>query len=213
MQKIFGIEKYNFYLSDITTSIIYNDESIKNKIITELQKESYLVIDTKIFNANITVKEYLRLAKFNMKLIPYFDIEKYLSTKISSLSFETQIYLKIITLINVKDKIIVFDDVLTFLNPLQKSYIIKYLKDNELTYFNFTSDIEEILYTKYLIVTSKEGVIIEGKTRSVLNEEKILKRSGFALPFSVDLSHQLKDYGLIDKEYYSIDKLVNDLWQ
>lgn len=213
MQKIFGIEKYNFYLSDITTSIIYNDESIKNKIITELQKESYLVIDTKIFNANITVKEYLKLAKFNMKLIPYFDIEKYLSTKISSLSFETQIYLKIITLINVKDKIIVFDDVLTFLNPLQKSYIIKYLKDNELTYFNFTSDIEEILYTKYLIVTSKDGVIIEGKTRSVLNEEKILKRSGFALPFSVDLSHQLKDYGLIDKEYYSIDKLVNDLWQ
>lgn len=213
MQKIFGIEKYNFYLSDITTSIIYNDESIKNKIITELQKESYLVIDTKIFNANITVKEYLKLAKFNMKLIPYFDIEKYLSTKISSLSFETQIYLKIITLINVKDKIIVFDDVLTFLNPLQKSYIIKYLKDNELTYFNFTSDIEEILYTKYLIVTSKDGVIIEGKTRSVLNEEKLLKRSGFALPFSVDLSHQLKDYGLIDKEYYSIDKLVNDLWQ
>lgn len=213
MQKIFGIEKYNFYLSDITTSIIYNDESIKNRIITELQKESYLVIDTKIFNANITVKEYLKLAKFNMKLIPYFDIEKYLSTKISSLSFEMQIYLKIITLINVKDKIIVFDDVLTFLNPLQKSYIIKYLKDNELTYFNFTSDIEEVLYTKYLIVTSKEGVIIEGKTRSVLNEEKILKRSGFALPFSVDLSHQLKDYGLIDKEYYSIDKLVNDLWQ
>ena len=213
MQKIFGIEKYNFYLSDITTSIIYNDESIKNRIITELQKESYLVIDTKIFNANITVKEYLKLAKFNMKLIPYFDIEKYLSTKIGSLSFETQIYLKIITLINVKDKIIVFDDVLTFLNPLQKSYIIKYLKDNELTYFNFTSDIEEVLYTKYLIVTSKEGVIIEGKTRSVLNEEKILKRSGFALPFSVDLSHQLKDYGLIDKEYYSIDKLVNDLWQ
>ena len=213
MQKIFGIEKYNFYLSDITTSIIYNDESIKNKIITELQKESYLVIDTKIFNANITVKEYLKLAKFNMKLIPYFDIEKYLSTKISSLSFETQIYLKIITLINVKDKTIVFDDVLTFLNPLQKSYIIKYLKDNELTYFNFTSDIEEILYTKYLIVTSKDGVIIEGKTRSVLNEEKLLKRSGFALPFSVDLSHQLKDYGLIDKEYYSIDKLVNDLWQ
>ena len=213
MQKIFGIEKYNFYLSDITTSIIYNDESIKNKIITELQKESYLVIDTKIFNANITVKVYLKLAKFNMKLIPYFDIEKYLSTKISSLSFETQIYLKIIALINVKDKIIVFDDVLTFLNPLQKSYIIKYLKDNELTYFNFTSDIEEILYTKYLIVTSKDGVIIEGKTRSVLNEEKLLKRSGFALPFSVDLSHQLKDYGLIDKEYYSIDKLVNDLWQ
>ena len=213
MQKIFGIEKYNFYLSDITTSIIYNDESIKNKIITELQKESYLVIDTKIFNANITVKEYLKLAKFNMKLIPYFDIEKYLSTKISSLSFEMQIYLKIITLINVKDKTIVFDDVLTFLNPLQKSYIIKYLKDNELTYFNFTSDIEEILYTKYLIVNSKDGVIIEGKTRSVLNEEKLLKRSGFALPFSVDLSHQLKDYGLIDKEYYSIDKLVNDLWQ
>ena len=213
MQKIFGIEKYNFYLSNITTSIIYNDEFIKNKIVNELKKELYLVIDTKTINANITVKEYLKLAKFNLKFIPYFDIEKYLSTKINSISFENQIYLKIISLITGKNKTIVFDDVLTFLNPSQKALIIKYLKDNDLIYFNFTSDIEEVLYTKYLIVASKDGVIIEGKTKSVLNEEKILKRSGFALPFSVDLSHQLKDYGLIDKEYYSIDKLVNDLWQ
>lgn len=213
MQKIFGIDKYKFYICDMPTSIIYNDEDIKNKIIHEMYKTDNLVIDSKIVNTNLTVKDFLRSFKFDMKLIPYYDLESYLSKKFNALSFENQIFIKIIAFIcNIKEKVI-FDDVLTFLNQQQKFLILKYIKDNKITFFNFTSDMEEVLFTKYLIVLSSNGVIIEGNTKSVLKEEKILKHNGFSLPFVVDLSYQLKDYGILDKEYYSLEKLVSELWK
>lgn len=213
MEKIFGVEKYNFYISNVKTSIIYNNENVKDKIINELIKQNFLVINTKMLNFNITVKDFLNAAKFDMKLIPYYGIKDLLSDKFINLTFENQVFIKIIASICNSKEIVVFDDVLTFLNPDKKYLVLKYLKENDITYINFTSDMEEVLYTKYLIVLSSSGVIIEGNTKSVLKEEKIIKHNGFNLPFVVDLSTQLKDYGILDKEYYSIDKLVSDLWK
>lgn len=213
MQKIFGVDKLKFYLSEITTSVIYNDEKTKNEIIKSLKKESFLVIDTKTPNVNILVKDFLKSFKFNMQLIPYFNLENYLNKPYLDLPFEDQIFIKIISMIvNYKGNV-VFDDVLTFLNETKKYSVLKYLKDNDIIYFNFTSDMEEVLFTKYLIVLSKDGVIIEGSTKSVLKEEKIIKHNGFNLPFVVDLSRQLVDYGILEKEYYSLEKLVSDLWK
>ena len=213
MQKIFGVDKLKFYLSEITTSVIYNDEKTKNEIIKSLKKESFLVIDTKTPNVNILVKDFLKSFKFNMQLIPYFNLENYLNKPYLEIPFEDQIFIKIISMIvNYKGNV-VFDDVLTFLNETKKYLVLKYLKDNDIIYFNFTSDMEEVLFTKYLIVLSKDGVIIEGSTKSVLKEEKIIKHNGFNLPFVVDLSRQLVDYGILEKEYYSLEKLVSDLWK
>lgn len=212
MEKIFGIDKYKFYLSNITTSVIYNNENIKDKIINELHKKEFLVIDTKILDLNIYVKDYLKNFSFNMKLIPFYNLKEVLSMKFSDLTFEMQMFIKTIAFICFAKKTIVFDDILTFLSHNQKLLVLKYLKDNNITYINFTSDIDEVLFTKYLIVLSKDGVIVEGNTKSVLKEERILKHNGFNLPFVVDLSYQLKDYGLVDKEYYSVEKLVSDLW-
>lgn len=213
MQKIFGVDKLKFYLSEITTSVIYNNEKTKNEIIKSLKKESFLVIDTKTHNVNILVKDFLKSFKFNMQLIPYFNLENYLNKPYLDLPFEDQIFIKIISMIvNYKGNV-VFDDVLTFLNETKKYLVLKYLKDNVIIYFNFTSDMEEVLFTKYLIVLSKDGVIIEGSTKSVLKEEKIIKHNGFNLPFVVDLSRQLVDYGILEKEYYSLEKLVSDLWK
>ena len=213
MQKIFGVDKLKFYLSEITTSVIYNNEKTKNEIINSLKKESFLVIDTKTPNVNILVKDFLKSFKFNMQLIPYFNLENYLNKPYLDIPFEDQIFIKIISMIvNYKGNV-VFDDVLTFLNETKKYLVLKYLKDNDIIYFNFTSDMEEVLFTKYLIVLSKDGVIIEGSTKSVLKEEKIIKHNGFNLPFVVDLSRQLVDYGILEKEYYSLEKLVSDLWK
>ena len=213
MQKIFGIDKYKFYISNMSTSIIYSEEFIKNDIVKQLYKEDFLVIDSKVLNLNITVKDFLKNFKFNMKLVPYYNLENILTEKFMELNFEMQIFIKIITLINNAKLKIVFDDVLTFLNQKQKYLVLKYIKDNDITFYNFTSDMEEVLFTKYLVVLSNKGVIIEGDTKSVLKEEKLIKHNGFSLPFVVDLSCQLKDYGILDKEYYSLEKLVSDLWK
>ena len=154
-----------------------------------------------------------------MKYIPLFKIEDILSEKVSDLIVEEQIYLKVIIVLNILEKeesfkspAIIFDDVLSFLPNDYKKIILKYIKDNEISLINFTSDVEEVLDSKYLIVLSTKGVAIEGSAKSVLKEEKLLKRMGFSLPFIYDLALQLKEYGIVDKEYYSISKLVSDLW-
>jgi hypothetical protein len=54
---------------------------------------------------------------------------------------------------------------------------------------------------------------IDGRTLDVLEEEKILKRLGFSLPFMIDLSIQLKLYGLINKTYLSKEAMVKNLWK
>ncbi|MBR5662078.1 MAG: hypothetical protein IKX00_00325 [Bacilli bacterium] len=213
MQKIFGIDKYKFYISDISTSVIYNEEIIKNKIIHELIKKDFLVIDSKVFDGNLSVKDVLKSLKFDMKLIPYYNLKDLLNERYINISFEEQLFIKVISLICDTKSRIVFDDVLTFLNDKQKYLILKYIKDNNIIFYNFTSDIEEVLFTKYLIALSASGVIVEGSTKSVLKEEKILKHNGFSLPFVVELSTHLKDYGILDKEYYSLEKLVNELWK
>lgn len=74
-------------------------------------------------------------------------------------------------------------------------------------------EIEETLWLDYLIVIHEEKVIMEGKSKLVLQEEKILKKLGFNLPFIVELSNSLKYYQLVDKTYFDSLELVEDLWK
>ena len=108
-------------------------------------------------------------------------------------------------------RIILFD-VLRFFNMEQKNKILDLLKLRKINFVNITSDIEEVLYTDYLYVLNNTKVVMEGNTLGVLNNEKKLKRMGFALPFVVDLSMQLKLYGTLDNIETDMKVLVDKLW-
>lgn len=214
MQKRLSIEKYNFTLYNDITSIIFNEESIKNKIISEINIKDFILINSKTISERVKVSDFLKANNFDMRLLIKFRINELISSDLSTLPIEDQIYLKIIVIINNNDeKDYIFDDVLSYLSEDRKKIIFKTIFDKNLKYYNFTSDIEEVIYSNYLIVLSKDGVAIEGSVKSVLAEEKLLKRLGFSLPIIYDLSLQLKSYGLIDKPYVDMRKLVNDLWK
>lgn len=213
MRKLYAIEDLNFFVYDVSITVIYNNEIVKNRIIRNFREHNFFIIDSKDIISNKSVSEYLKANKFNMKMVPYFNLEKIISRKLKNLSYRERIYLKTIILITTIKLTYIFDDILTFLNEDEKNIIIKYLKDNNLNFLNITSDIDEVLFTNYLIVLTKGGVAIEGNTKNVLKEEKLLKKLGFSLPFTYDLSLQLMSYGLLDKPYYSVDRLVNNLWK
>ena len=213
MKKIFTYDKYNFSLWNVNTSIIYNDERAKNKILSVLPLDDYTFINSNVVLFNISVKRYLELNEFKMNLIPYFDLTPILNKNISSLDLSSVIYLKVIASLLNNDGIIVFDDVLSYLEENKKRIVIDYLKKNDITFINITSDTEEILLTDYLIVLTNSGVAIEGKTNIVLNEDKLLRRLGFSLPFLFDISLKLKSYEISNKIYSNIDGLVNELWK
>ena len=77
---------------------------------------------------------------------------------------------------------------------------------------NFTNDLEEALFTSYLVVYDKENILVGGNTIEVLKCEKLLKRVGLQLPFIVELSLLLKDYGLLDEIYLDKERLKDKLW-
>lgn len=217
MDKLLSIDEFMFNLYDVNTAVIYNDESVKNKIVKNLEKTGLPCVNSSLLDSKLKVRDFLKSNHFKMKYIPLFKIEDILTEQVSDLIIEEQLYLKIIIVLSFlesfKSPAIIFDDVLSFLPEEYKKIILKFIKEKNITLVNFTSDVEEVLYSKYLIVLSTKGVAVEGSVRGVLKEEKILKRMGFSLPFVFDLALQLKEYGLVDKEYYSISKLVNDLWK
>ena len=212
MRKVYAIEDLNFFVYDVSSTIIYNNEIVKNKIIKNFKENNFFIIDSEDIISGKYVSEYLKFNEFNMKLVPYFDLEKYMSKRVKNLSYRERIYIKTVILISTLTSTYIFDDILTFLNEDQKYLIMKYLKENNLSFINITSDVEEVLFANYLIVLTKNGVAIEGNTKNVLKEEKLLKKLGFSLPFAYDLSLQLIAYDILDKPYYNIDKLVSNLW-
>ncbi len=213
MKKIFTYDKYKLTLYDVCSTIIYNDEKIKNRLLNILPLEDYIFINSDVIPFNISVKKYLELNGFKMNLIPYFNLQTITNKIISSLDLSSIIYIKVLSALSSNEGIVIFDNVFTYLSDEQKQIIKKYLSENHIIYINITSDIEDVFMTKNLMVLTESGVAIEGKTEDVLSEEKLLKRLGFNLPFIFDLSLKLKSYDLVKKTYTDVDGLVSALWK
>lgn len=113
---------------------------------------------------------------------------------------------------NYLKKTIVFNECLRKFKENEKKKIIELIKLRHVNFINITSNIEETIYSDYMYVYHDNKLAIEGATKGVLQEEKLLKRLGFGLPFVVDISIQLNYYKLLNKTYYDLEELVNDLW-
>ena len=164
-----------------------------------------VVLDRESFLEESLIKEinYNNLDVEEQKMIHKFISKTDLNKKISELEEE---------FLN-KPALLFIDNILFFLKPKTLQKIKGYLKKNHITLVCVSNDIEKALYFDYMIVMNKGSVAIEGKTLQVLEQEKILKRLGVGLPFYVDLSIQLKLYGLIDKIYTSKEDLRGALWK
>lgn len=113
---------------------------------------------------------------------------------------------------NIDEKFIVLNDVLRNLKLKDLHKLLSIFKEKNIHYVNITSKVEEVVYADYLIIYNKNRLIIEGTVTSVLKEEKLLKRLGYALPFAFDLSLQLNYYNLLQSFYLDEKSLGDKLW-
>jgi len=186
-------------INNMNTTIIGTFKSGKSALGKKLSTMGYYLSIETLSNIHISIDE----AKTKL------NVDKFLEAT----TLQSKVVANIIDLVEKGHKLLVIDDLLTFVDRDIKQAIIKYLKEKEIRFINITSDIEDTLLTDYLIVMYDGRIALEGKTLEVLQEEKILKRLGFNLPFIVDLSIQLKYYGLVDKIYLDQEELVNILWK
>lgn len=109
-------------------------------------------------------------------------------------------------------KRIVFNEIWYYLSKEEKSELLEILKRRNVSFVNITSNVEDVIYSDYVIVYDDDKKILEGNKEMVLRNEKLLKRLCYGIPFVVDLSIQLNYYDIFDTVYYDMDKLTEALW-
>jgi energy-coupling factor transport system ATP-binding protein len=97
-----------------------------------------------------------------------------------------------------------------------KDKILEILEDlhkKGITIINVTHNLKEAYYSDRLVILNDGEILLDGNPMSVMEYDKILNKVGIEIPFEVELSIKLKLYGLIDKVYFNLDKMVDDIWQ
>lgn len=197
-------------LFNVNNKIIYNINT------TILYTSSFNYTDDAIYYLNnncivITKDRGMDTFEIPNDIFELFHEEKLIHKK--DLTKIDELKLKILASLNTNKTVFVFFDILTYLDKDFKERLIRYLILNKKRIINYTTDVEETLLLDYLVVLHENKIIMEGQKELILQEEKILKKLGFNLPFIVELSNGLKYYGVIDKGYFNNEELVNVLWK
>lgn len=189
----------SFSLYDLVN--IFTSERVVDELAYPLENLSY---------KNSTMQSKIKDISLKLRL------DLVLNESPNNISMSKKALLNIGSSLIVSPKILILNNILCLLDKKDKDNLIDYLKEyinNGGIVVNFTNDIEETLYGNELIVTNKDKIVISGKTISVLNEEIIMKRLGFNLPFIVQLNKYMKDYDLIKNYTLSYEGLVGKIWK
>jgi energy-coupling factor transport system ATP-binding protein len=145
------------------------------------------------------------------------DIEHLLNKKTDELSGGEKELVSLASVLVMEPEILILDEALSMESGINKTKTYKLLtklqKEKDLTVINITHDVEDMLLGDEVIILGDNKIITSGKSKEVSEDVKSLKEAGYEPPFIVDLSLKLQYYGLVDKVYYNMNKLVNDLWQ
>jgi len=200
MNKLFNINNIDIY--DINITILINS------------KYKYREDAVNYINNNCEV--FTRYSISNIYDIDNNILEEYNLMELKNkkdLTKIDEIKLFLLNSLKTNKKVIVFFNILTYVDSEFKNKLINALKNKNKTIINYTTEIEETLLLDYLIVLHNNEVIMEGNTKDILKEEKIIKKLGFSMPFIIELSNGLKYYNIVDKLYYTNESLVDNLWK
>ena len=184
-------------------AVVYKDTNF----ITELVKD-----ELRYSLENINVAPKIIREKLN-EINDYFGINKILNKSIGNLNLNDRTLVKILSYAIMEPTYLAIDDLLVDLDTRTKILLLNYLNSKDIILINVTTNMDDVLYTDYMMCLYDGISAIDGKTLEVLKNEKILKRLGFSLPFMLDLSIQLELYGLISKTYLNKEGLVKNLWK
>ena len=191
--------------------IIEKNEDSSNKIRVVFDELPDDILDIKDFLFNDVVD--LENDTMYSELNTYFNIDNIMNKKYDECSLEEKYLIIILNEILSKPSILALDNILIYLNRRMKVLLLNYLNYKKIQLINVTSDMEDVIFTDYMIVLYDGVSAIDGPVLNVLSNEKIIKRLGFSLPFMIDLSIQLQLYDLIDKIYLNKEMLVKALWK
>ena len=217
---LYGNEKCNIFVGDLELNN-ENMSSIRRRISFVLYKHLDIFVGETVMDEIAFGLESLAMSKDDIvnaiqSEARLFKLEDLLERDPYSLGCSDKVKMKILSSLIIKPNIIVIDNVISLLDEKDKKLVFKILKEYKKKggiVINLTNDMEETIQGDKIIIINDNKLVCEGKTLSVLNEEKLLKRLGLGLPFMVELNKYFMDYGMINKYYLSNEKLVGALWK
>lgn len=179
----------------------------KQEFKTKYVKEELLYYQLRVnINEEEAYKNINNFAKF-------FGLEEIIESEINNLSTYEKAYLKILSLLIINPSILGIDDLLTYLKIDEKMKIIKYAKENNICILNVTSNSEELLYGTDILILDHNKVVAYDKTNKFFENKNYLAKIGMNEPFIVELSSNLDYYDLLQKKYFNMRSLIDELWK
>ena len=124
---------------------------------------------------------------------------------------------KNINLFNLEDRInIILDDAFNNMNNETKNFMLDKLSDlnkDGLTILNITSNLDTIYNSNQVYLLNNFKLENLGSVLETFEKDNYLRQIGLEIPFIIDLSIKLRFYGLIDKIYFNLEELEEDLWK
>lgn len=217
---------YRLFFENYSNKLIFDGRSINfneyNSIKGKIEILTY-DIDNRFISNNTLENICFYLKSFSMSDKEIIDcinkymnnpiISKIINTETKHLSYGQKVFVSIFMSLLIKPNILIIDNLLSCLDDKYKSIILEMFKElnNEITICYFTSNIDDILLGSHVIIYNDNKKIIDSNIKSAFKDLNIYESNNIKLPFIIDLSNKLKYYNKIDKLYFDIEKLVDNI--
>ncbi len=113
--------------------------------------------------------------------------------------------------------ILILDEATSMLDPKGKlevnNLVHKLHKENQMTILSITHDIEEVVFSDYVIVMSDGKVQMQGTPQEILSKVKRLVDLSLDVPFSVKFYLAMKKLGIKLSDPFDLEGMVDELWE
>ena len=207
----------------LKNSLLFNNKLIEESNIDEFYHSSKSLIPDEIyFLSNSLEEEILSILNKDNKeeytyLLKKLDLSKAKNTDFALLEEKVLIKIKLLLLLIKHPALLLLDDIGPYFSKEEINKIISLLKDYQekykITIIMTTSNLEETINTDYLYIISNSVIYLEGEPIKVLEKDNLLNKIGLQLPFMIDLSVKLRDYGLTNKIELNMNRMIDELWK
>ena len=202
-------------------SISINNKELNTLDLLEYYKTIKCLIPKEIDYINDTVQE--EIDYHNKKLIDEQELIKRLKltrlkkAQISCLEDKELIKLQLLIVLLSKPKVLFIDNIMSYFNKEEinelNDLLKDYIKEYKTTIIITTIDLNNTIYSDYLIIINDNKIVLEGEPLKVLEKDNTINKVNLDLPFMIDLSSKLRDYDLIKEIEIDKESLVNKLWK
>lgn len=169
-----------------------------------------IVIDELIDNLKNKGKDFNNIKSNINRVSKKIGVLGILNKRVVDLSFKERIMVLFTLQLLLKPKVLIIDNCFSFLDT-EKEVIMREMKRvfKKCTVINITNDVNECLEGDKVIFLNDNLI---KKDVFLLDSDDFLAND-LDVPFFVSLSEKLKFYGLTDKLYLNIERLIDDLWE